>query len=80
MKLSDRAKELLIIIEKATDKDTSGQVVRYFVPTINSNVSGAGDARCLRSLEDKGLIKRMTATSYSYAITEEGELITQTLE
>ncbi len=82
MTISSRAKEILLVIDKATDREEdTGEISRYWVPLGrgNDNISGAGDARCLRSLETKGLIKRMPASSYSYAITEEGRLIAQTL-
>ncbi len=82
MKLSKRAGELLLIIDQATDRDFDAKTIdRYFVPQRNDNICGAGDARCLRSLEGKGLIERMPHGSkdYSYAITEEGRLIAQTI-
>jgi len=73
--LSKRAKELLLLIDKRTDRDwDTGVVRRYFVPLCRDNVSGSGDARCLRSLETKGLIEPMKLLAYSYAITEEGRL------
>ncbi|MDP2730559.1 MAG: hypothetical protein Q8O55_08745 [Dehalococcoidales bacterium] len=80
--LSKRAKELLLIIDKRTDRDfTTGAISIYFVPlgAGNDNVWGAGDARSLNSLERKGLIQRMPVAEYSFAITEEGRLIAQTL-
>ena len=84
MELSNRANELLLVIDKATDRDFDSKTIsRYWVPLGqgNDNVWGAGDARCLRSLEGKKLIERMPIGSqgYSYAITEEGRLIAQTL-
>jgi len=80
MKLSDRAKELLLLVDKATDRDwDTGAIKRYFIPLVRDNVSGPGDARCLKSLEDKGLIEPMKLVAYSYAITEAGRLIAQAL-
>jgi len=82
MKLSSRAKELMLIIDRATDRDfTTKTIQRYWVPQGQGNdgVWGAGDARCLRSLESKGLIERMPLSDYSYAITEEGRLIAETI-
>ena len=82
MELSNRANELLLVIDKATDRDFDSKTIsRYWVPLGRGQDSiwGAGDARCLRSLESKGLIERMPVGSrgYSYAITEEGRLIAQ---
>ena len=78
--LSKRAKELLLLVDKRTDRDwDTGQIRRYFVPLCRDNVSGAGDARCLQSLEAKGLIEPMKLVAYSYAITEEGRLEAQSI-
>ena len=63
------------MIDHKTDRDFSSKTIsRYYVPIAYDGVSGAGDARCLRSLESKGLIEHMPASDYSYAITEEGRL------
>jgi len=73
MKLSKRGCELLSLIEQRSILDESGQFQLYYVPTVGDGVSGSGDANCLRGLERKGLIKRMSdPSSYSYIITEEG--------
>lgn len=78
MKLSDRARELLLIIDRKTDRDFLNKTIdRYYCPMTYGGVSGAGDANCLRGLERKGLIERMPVGDYSYAITEEGRLIAQ---
>lgn len=58
MKLSKRAAELLLLIDRVTDRDwDTGEVHHYYVPSSADGVSGSGDARCLRSLEAKGLIE-----------------------
>ena len=78
MKLSCRAKELLLLIDHKTDRDFSSKTIdRYYIPIGGDGVWGAGDANCLRGLERKGLIERMPVGDYSYAITEEGRLIAQ---
>jgi len=66
VKLSKRAIELLRLIDSRTTPD------RFFVPQRDDPVSGAGDARCLLSLEAKGLIERKHPEQYWYAITDEG--------
>lgn len=88
MKLSERAKDLLILINEFTDRNwETGEILRYFIPNNEKwsdvldrhiLVSGAGDARILKSLEGKGLIERppraSSLTHYVYAITEDGLL------
>lgn len=39
---------------------------------------GAGTARALRSLEERGLVKQVSST-HGYVITEEGRLLAETL-
>ena len=80
MKLSKRARELLLLVDKRTDRDwDTGEVKYYYVPAAGDGVSGSGDARCLKSLEAKGLIEPMKVASYSYAVTEEGRLEAQSI-
>lgn len=67
MVLSKRAIELLQLIDSRTKPD------RFFVPLRDDPVGGAGDAKCLLSLEAKGLIERKHPQQYWYAITDKGQ-------
>ncbi len=88
MKLSKTAKRLLLLIDSNTIIDPeTGRLIRYWVPSHSVIgdwcehlgeyvfVGGAGDARCLISLCDKGLIKEQPVQKYSYSITEEGRMV-----
>lgn len=88
MKLSHRAKVLLLLVDDHTEKDwTTGKLTRFFVPSAYAEypdwskdsvwVSGAGDANTFKGLENKGLIKRPRTelpNKYVYEITEEGRI------
>ena len=76
MKLSERAKILLFIVDKHTRKPSEerGGIGRFFVPSPDpyfigglggddfTYISGSGDANVLKSLERKGLIERPRTT------------------
>lgn len=72
MKVSPRALALLAIIDSKTERDASGKLLRYYLPIYGDGVSGSGDARALKSLETKGLIRAEGRTRYSFSITEAG--------
>jgi hypothetical protein len=90
--VSERAKILLLIVAQHTDRDwSSGEVKSFFVPNpggyyVNGKqhfVSGAGDAKILRTLQLKGLIERPKTSlpnKYIYALTEDGLLVTQGID
>ena len=87
LKLSERAKLLLSLVDNACEVDwTTGEVHRFFVPQAReyhlpdggfTYISGAGDANALKGLARKGLIERpltsLTA-EYCYVITEAGRM------
>lgn len=85
-KLSKRAVTLLALVNAYTvweGDERPGKVMqRFWVPqsrpqwleSANTyvDVTGGGDARALRSLAGKGLIRHERATEYSFSITEDG--------
>lgn len=87
IKLSGRAWTLLLLIDSHCTPDG-----RFWVPSAypefceylhrylenEVSVSGAGDAKILKSLEAKGLIEPRKVSRYSYAITEEGRMLIET--
>jgi hypothetical protein len=88
-KLSKRAKVLLRIIANECEVDwDTGKISRFFVPHSGSYyidedttyISGAGDANCLRGLENAGLIERPKTSlpqDYIYVITKKGHEVVQ---
>lgn len=75
MKLSARALELLGMIDQASTWEGDvrpGIKLRTYWAPLYGRAWGSGDAMILRSLERKGLTRRVAATNYSYFITEDG--------
>lgn len=93
MRLSDRAAILLCLICDFTDRGEDNSRLRgYWIPSAERwgqqsatlggriHVSGSGDAGALRALERRGLIMRPSgASSFAYAITEDGVLTIERL-
>jgi hypothetical protein len=89
LKLSERARILLRIVDEASEVDwATGEVRHFFVPSASpyhpdncewTYVAGS-DASVFKSLERKGLIKVPKTTlpnKYVYVITEDGHKVNQ---
>lgn len=87
-KLSDRAITLLTLVNDRTvwygDERPGDRLQNWFVPSYTRVyseslpdgvfISGSGDAKIFKSLQNKGLIKKQGNIDYSYSITEDGIL------
>ena len=95
MKLSERAKSLLMLIDQNTERNPDGELKRFWVPSAYTQyfyigkelseiwVQGSGDANALKGLERKGLIKRPNTqlpNKFVYAITEDGRLAIEQMQ